>query len=216
MNTLDEKLELIVEEVVKKLQGVNLKQDEDTILVEASGRHVHLSQEDVEYLFGKGHQLQKKKDLSQPGQYACEERVTLIGPRGMIQNVAVLGPARGKTQVELSKSDTVILGSKVPVRMSGDTKDSSPIVIATDKAVLRLEEGAIAAKRHIHITPEDAKKFNVEDKEVVKLKVEGERALIFDEVVIRVSENYSTAAHIDFDEANACGFVNGTRGRIIK
>ncbi|CAM2750415.1 phosphate propanoyltransferase [Hathewaya histolytica] len=216
MNTLDQKLELIVEEVVKKLQDVTLKKDEDTILVEASGRHVHLSQEDVEYLFGKGHQLQKKKDLSQPGQYACEERVTLIGPRGMIQNVAVLGPARGKTQVELSKSDTVILGAKVPVRMSGDTKGSSPIVIATDKAVLRLEEGAIAAKRHIHITPEDAKKFNVEDKEVVKLKVEGERALIFDEVVIRVSENYSTAAHIDFDEANACGFVNGTRGRIIK
>lgn len=216
MSTLDERLEYIVEEVVKKLQETKAEKDDDTILVEASGRHVHLSQEHVEYLFGKGYKLNRKKDLSQPGQYACEERVTLIGPRGIIQNVIVLGPARGATQVELSKSDAVILGTKLSVRMSGDIKGSAPIIIATDKAALRLEEGAIAAKRHIHITPEDAKRFNVKDKEVVKLRVEGERALIFDEVVIRVSPNYSTAAHIDYDEANACGFVNGTRGTIIK
>ncbi|GAA0786297.1 ethanolamine utilization phosphate acetyltransferase EutD [Hathewaya limosa] len=211
MSSLEQKIEYIVEEVVKRL-----KNQENTILVEASGRHVHLSQEHIDLLFGKGYELTKVKELSQPGQYACKERVSLIGPKGMIQNVVVLGPARKETQVELSKSDCVILGTKVPVRMSGDLKGSAPIVIATEKGIVQLPEGAIAAKRHIHISPEDAKRFNIEDKQVVKLKIEGERSLIFDEVVVRVSPNFNTAVHIDYDEANACGFVNGTRATIIK
>lgn len=211
MSTLEQKIEYIVEEVVKRL-----KNQENTILVEASGRHVHLSQEHIDLLFGKGYELTKVKELSQPGQYACKERVSLIGPKGMIQNVVVLGPARKETQVELSKSDCVILGTKVPVRMSGDLKGSAAIIISTEKGIAQLPEGAIAAKRHIHISPEDAKRFNVEDKEVVKLKIEGERSLIFDEVVVRVSPNFNTAVHIDYDEANACGFVNGDRATIIK
>lgn len=211
MSILEQKIEYIVEEVVKRL-----KNQENTILVEASGRHVHLSQEHIDLLFGKGYELTKVKELSQPGQYACKERVKIIGPKGMIQNVVVLGPTRKETQVELSKSDCVILGTKVPVRMSGDLMGSAPIVIATEKGIVQLPEGAIAAKRHIHISPQDAKRFNIEDKEVVKLKIEGERALIFDEVVVRVSPNFNTAVHIDYDEANACGFVNGTRATIIK
>ena len=211
LSSLEQKIEYIVEEVVKRL-----KNQENTILVEASGRHVHLSQEHIDLLFGKGYELTKVKELSQPGQYACKERVSLIGPKGMIQNVVVLGPARKETQVELSKSDCVILGTKVPVRMSGDLKGSAAIIISTEKGIAQLPEGAIAAKRHIHISPEDAKRFNVEDKEVVKLKIEGERSLIFDEVVVRVSPNFNTAVHIDYDEANACGFVNGDRATIIK
>ena len=220
MSNMDKQLDLIVEELLKKLsQNTNdiVKEDEDTILVEASGKHVHLSQEHVELLFGKGYQLKQVRELSQPGQYLCEEKVMVIGPKGILNKVSVLGPARKETQVEVSLNDAVSIGIKAPVRMSGDVKDSAGAVIATANAAVALDEGVIVAKRHIHINPEDAKKFGIEDKEVVQVKVGCEqRELIFDNVVVRVSSSFSTAMHIDYDEANACGFMKNTKAKIIK
>lgn len=213
MNITDLELNYVVGEIVKRLGNDTEKEG---ILMEASGRHVHLSKECVEALFGKGYELTKKRELSQPGQYLCEEKVTLIGPKGVLQNVSVLGPARAETQIELSKSDAVSIGVNAPVRMSGDTKNSGSVILATKNAVVKLEEGVIAAKRHIHITPEDAAKYGVKDKEDVKVKVFGERGLIFDNVAIRVSDKFNTALHIDYDEANACGFTKNMRCQIIK
>ncbi|RXI49094.1 propanediol utilization protein [Clostridium tetani] len=213
MKISNEEINYIVDEVTKRLK----EEKEDLgILIEASGKHVHLSKEHVEKLFGKGYELTKKRDLSQPGQYLCEEKVTLIGPKGIMQNVSVLGPTRENTQVEVSKSDAVSLGINAPIRMSGDTKGTSPIILASKTSVVRLEEGAIVAKRHIHMTPEDALKYGVTDKEKVQVKVKGERSLIFDEVIVRVSDKFNTVVHIDYDEANACGFVKNTRGEILK
>ncbi|GAA0125741.1 ethanolamine utilization phosphate acetyltransferase EutD [Clostridium sp. CTA-19] len=200
----------IVEEVVKRLYG------KKGILVEASGRHIHLSKDMVETLFGKGYKLNKKRDLSQPGQYLCEEKVTIIGPKGVMQNVSVLGPAREHTQVELSKGDAVSIGVNAPVRMSGDIKGSAPITLASKNAVARLEEGVIVAKRHIHITPEDASKYGVKDKENVMVKINGERSLIFDDVAVRVSDKFNTVLHLDYDEANACGYTKDTYCEIVK
>ncbi|KHO36264.1 propanediol utilization protein [Clostridium tetani] len=209
----NEEINYIVSEVTKRLKE---EKEDLRILIEASGKHVHLSKEHVEKLFGKGYELTKKRDLSQPGQYLCEEKITLIGPKGVMQNVSVLGPTRENTQVEISKSDAVSLGINAPIRMSGDTKGTSPIILASKTSVVRLEEGVIVAKRHIHMTPEDALKYGVTDKEKVKVKVKGERSLIFDEVIVRVSDKFNTVVHIDYDEANACGFVKNTRGEILK
>ncbi|SHH48464.1 Propanediol utilization protein [Clostridium collagenovorans DSM 3089] len=213
MNSMNNKIDYIVGEI---LERINQCKDEDTILVEASGRHVHLSKKDVETLFGEGYELTKKRDLSQPGQYLCEEKVMVIGPRGVLQAVSVLGPARAETQVELSKSDAVSVGINAPVRMSGDIKNSGSCIIATQKAAIKLEEGVIAAMRHIHITPEDAEKFNVANGEIVGIELQGERGLIFNKVAVRVSPKFNTAIHLDYDEANACGFTNGIRAKIIK
>lgn len=213
MKISNEEINYIVDEVTKRLKE---KKEDLGILIEASGKHVHLSKEHVEKLFGEGYELTKKRDLSQPGQYLCEEKVMLIGPKGVMQNVSVLGPTRGNTQVEVSKSDAVSLGINAPIRMSGDINGTSPIILASKTSVVRLEEGAIVAKRHIHMTPEDALKYGVTDKEKVQVKVKGERSLIFDEVIVRVSDKFNTVVHIDYDEANACGFVKNTRGEILK
>ncbi len=208
---MDEKLlDTVVEKVVNKIK------EQTFIEVEASGRHVHLSRECVEMIFGKGYVLTKAKELSQPSQYACKERVTIMGPKGSISNVVVLGPEREKTQVEISLTDGLILGIKAEIRESGDIEGSSPIIIASDRGAVRLEEGCIVAKRHIHITKKDAEKFNVHDKEIVKAEIFGKRKLIFDDVVVRVNENFKAYMHIDYDEANACGFTKGTLARIIK
>ncbi|MBU3132284.1 phosphate propanoyltransferase [Clostridium gasigenes] len=208
---MDDKLiDNLVEQVLSKVK------EEIFIGVEASGRHVHLSRECIDILFGKGYQLTKVKELSQPGQFACKERVTLIGPKGSMANVVVLGPERKDTQVEISATDALILGLKVPVRESGDVKGSCGILIVGEKSAVKLEEGTIIAKRHIHLTPKDAKKFKVNDKENVKVQVLGSRKLIFDDVAIRVSEHFNSKMHIDYDEANACGFKNGILARIIK
>lgn len=203
-------LNSIVDEVVKRVK------DEAFIEVEASGRHVHLAEKDIEKLFGANYKLTKIKDLSQPGQFACKERVTIKGPKGSIKNVVVLGPARAETQVEVSLTDSLALGVKPPIKMSGELLDTPGITIESDKGVVNLDRGLIAAKRHIHVSKEDAKKFEVKDNDLVKVKVFGERPLIFDDVVIRVSEDYTTFMHIDYDEANACGFKSGTFARIIK
>ncbi|MDN5341190.1 MAG: putative phosphotransacetylase [Oceanotoga sp.] len=203
-------MEKIIEKITDKV--IN----ELFIKVEASGRHVHLSQEHLELLFGKNYKLTKTKDLSQPGQYACEERVTLIGPKGKIENVVILGPVRKNTQVEVSKTDLRPLGLNAPIRESGDIKGSGSIKIKTEKTELEIKEGLIIAKRHIHMTPEDAKKHGVKDEEIVNVKIFSNRPLIFEDVVIRVSDNYKTFMHIDYDEANACGFKKDTLAIIKK
>ncbi|RDY23492.1 phosphate propanoyltransferase [Romboutsia maritimum] len=200
----------IIEEVLDRVKK------EAFIQVEASGRHVHLSKEHVEALFGYGYKLNKAKDLSQPGQYACKERVMIVGPKGTLKNVVVLGPERKETQVEISLTDSNVLGVKVPIRQSGDLKNTPGLKILANDNVVNLENGAICARRHVHITNEDANKFKVSDNQVVSVKVFGERPLVFDDVVVRVSDNFNTSMHIDYDEANACGFSKGTLGRILK
>lgn len=176
-----------------------------TIVIETSARHVHLTQENVEVLFGKGATLTPKKYLSQPGQFASEERVDIVGPKNTIPHVSVLGPVRSYNQVEVSLTDARKLGLQPPVRESGNIKGSAPIKIVGPKGELNLTEGVIIAKRHIHFTPEDAEKYGVKNKQIVKVKVNGERALIFDEVIIRVTPTSATFMHIDVDEANAAG-----------
>ncbi|WP_291570249.1 ethanolamine utilization phosphate acetyltransferase EutD [Clostridium sp. UBA4548] len=213
MSTMEMNLNYIVDEVVKRLK---CDVEDEGILVEASGRHVHLSKDAVEVLFGKGYKLTKKRELSQPGQYLCEEKVTLIGPKGTIHNVSVLGPEREETQVELSKTDAVAIGAKAPVKMSGDIEKSGSVVLSSGNTVLKLDKGVIAAKRHIHITPEDAKKYNVSNNEEVNIKVIGERGVIFTNVAVRVSDKFNTVVHLDYDEANACGFTKGMKAVIVK
>ena len=185
------------------------------VLLETSARHIHLSQEHVDILFGAGHQLTHKKDLSQPGQFACEERVTVVGPKKEIKNVSILGPVRKESQVELSATDARSIGLNAPVRESGVLEGSAPCKLVGPAGEVDLDYGVIVAKRHIHITPEDAQAFGVSDKEIVKVKVDSDgRSLIFDDVVVRVSASYATAMHIDTDEANACG--GATVGEIVK
>ena len=181
--------------------------------MEASGRHVHLTQEQIMTLFG--HELTPAKPLSQPGQFAARERVTVVGPKGELKNVAVLGPARKEGQVELSLTDARALGLSVPVRQSGDVKDSPGVNLIGPAGQLRLERGAIAAQRHIHLTPADAARFGVKDKQVVKLQTFTARPLMFEDVVVRVSPDFAPRVHLDYDEANACGFSTGDFGRII-
>lgn len=206
MIKIDALINNIVEEVKSKL----------SVLVEASGRHVHLSQADADILFGKGYQFKIKKELSQPGQYAYEERVDVTGPKGTIKNVAILGPCRNKTQIEVSMTDARQLGINAPVRLSGDTANTPGCKITNGNTSIDVSEGVIVAKRHIHVTPEDAKRFGINNNDVLKIKVFADRPLIFDDICARISEKFSTAVHIDYDEANACGFKADTVGIIVK
>lgn len=186
-------------------------------IVETSARHVHLSQEHLEILFGKGAELTKKKDLSQPGQFACEERVTVVGPKKEMPNVSILGPVRPETQVELSATDARSIGIAAPIRESGDVKNSGPCKIIGPKGEVEISEGVIIAKRHIHLTPETAAERNVKDKDIVWVKIDTEgRKAILGDVVVRVSEKYAPAMHIDTDESNAVSAFNGLEGEIIE
>lgn len=186
------------------------------ILVETSARHIHLSQQDFEILFGKNTKLTIRKNLSQPGQFACNERVTIIGPKNEIQNVSILGPLRAQTQVEISLTDARKLGLNVPIRESGDLADSPGCTLVGPKGPLNISEGVIAAKRHIHIDPKSAESFNLQDGQNVKVKITSEyRSLIFDDVLVRVNENFSPAMHIDTDEANATGINSNVYGEIL-
>lgn len=184
------------------------------IPIEASGRHIHLSQKDSEILFGKDYKFTVIKELSQPGQFACKERVRLVGPKGVIEGVVVLGPVRNKTQVELSLTDARLLGIKGVLRISGDINNTPGIIVTNGENILKLDEGVIVAKNHIHMTLEDAKNYNVKDGELVKIKVYSERPLIFEDVVIRVTEKSKLAMHIDYDEANACMLAKDSYGEI--
>ncbi len=176
------------------------------ILVETSARHVHLTAADLETLFGAGYTLTPKKNLSQPGQYACEERVDVVGPKRTLSGVSILGPVRSATQVELSLTDARSIGVVAPVRESGDIAGSGACRLVGPKGEVELTEGVIAAKRHIHMTPADAEEYGCVDKQVVSVKVETDgRALTFGDVVVRVSPQYALAMHIDTDESNAAG-----------
>lgn len=181
--------------------------------LEASGRHVHLTKEQAKILFG--HSLTPDRPLSQPGQFLSKERVTVVGPKGKFQNVAVLGPERKSAQVEISLTDARSLGVKPPVRLSGDTKESPGCTLAGPCGSVRIGEGVIAAQRHIHLTPQDAARFGVRDKQVVKLQTFTSRPAVFEDVMVRISPDFAAAVHLDYDEANACGFQNGDWGRII-
>lgn len=186
------------------------------VLVETSARHVHVSSRVLAILFGEGYELTKKKDLSQPGQYACEERVAVIGPKNSFPAVSILGPVRNETQVELSAGDARSIGIKAPIRESGDLEGSAPCKLVGPKGEVELKDGVIIAKRHIHMTPEDAEKYGLSDKQIVSVKVDtDERSLVFGDVVVRVSPSYALAMHIDTDESNAAGCVPGLMGDII-
>lgn len=182
--------------------------------LEASGRHVHVNEEQAQILFGHG--LTPLRPLSQPGQYLAQERVTVKGPKGEFQNVAVLGPARGKAQVEISLTDGKTLGILPPVRLSGDVANSPGAELIGPMGRITISEGVIAAKRHIHMTPEDAKHFGVKDKQIVRLQTFTDRPVVFEDVAVRVSPDFETFVHLDYDEANACGFQKGDLGRISK
>ena len=198
---------------------MNIHELTDTILknifieMESSGRHVHVTKTQAEQLFG--HDLTPDKPLSQPGQWVAKERVTVIGPKGEYKNVAVLGPERGEAQVEISLTDGRTLGITPPVRPSGRVENSPGAVLKGPMGQVNLTRGVIAAQRHIHITPQDAARFGVKDKQTVKLQTYTDRPLVFEDVLVRVSKDFATRVHLDFDEANACGYKQGDLGRIV-
>lgn len=181
--------------------------------LEASGRHVHVTKEQAMTLFSHG--LTQERPLSQPGQYLSRERVTVRGPKGEFRNVAVLGPERKAGQVEVSLSDARSLGLPAPVRLSGNTAGTPGAELIGPRGTVKLGEGVIAAQRHIHLTPEAAQNFGVRDGQTVKLKTYTDRPLIFEDVAVRVSPDFAPYAHLDYDEANACGFRKGDLGRIL-
>ena len=179
------------------------------IPVEISARHVHLSKADKEILFGAGYTLTRKRDLSQPGQYLCEERVKLVTQSGEIANVAVLGPERKETQVELSFTDARMLGVKPPIRLSGDLRDAADVMIIGPKGVITAKGSVIVAKAHVHMTPDDARKYGVEHGQSVHIRMGTERSMTLNDVQVRVDQNFGLAVHIDYDEANAAQVSGG-------
>lgn len=199
----NQRVSALVEAVVSRL----------FVELEASGRHVHVTKQQALELFG--HPLTPKRPLSQPGQYLANERVTVVGPRGEFHNVAVLGPERKEAQVEVSLTDARTLGVEVPIRLSGSVKGSPGVTLVSDRSRVRLREGVIAAQRHIHLTPEDAARFGVKDKQIVKLHTYTARPVVFEDVAVRVSPDFASYVHLDYDEANACGFQKGDLGRIL-
>ena len=187
-----------------------------TVLVETSARHVHVTKEDLAILFGEGYELTKKKDLSQPGQFACNERIAVVGPKGQFPAVSILGPERNATQVEISASDARSIGVVAPVRESGDIKGSAGCKLVGPKGEIEISEGVIVAKRHIHMTTKDAENYGLSDKQVVSVKIPSDdRELIFGDVVVRVNDSYALAMHIDTDESNAALAKPGTMGIIL-
>lgn len=207
MNYLSEKdIREIVAEVIAQSglqKGASCRTKGREIPVEISARHVHLTQEAVDVLFGKGYQLTRKRDLSQPGQFLSEERVKLVTARGQIANVGILGPVRKEIQVELSLTDARILGVQAPICLSGDLEGAADVVIVGPQGVVTAKESVIVAKAHVHMTPADAECYGVSDDEHVSIRLEGERSVTLNDVIVRVRSDYALAVHIDFDEANA-------------
>lgn len=198
-----EQIQMLTEQLIHRL----------FVELEASGRHVHVTREQAQTLFGHG--LTPKRPLSQPGQYLANERVTVVGPKGTFENVAVLGPERKEAQVEISLTDGRTLGLEAPVRLSGDVSGTPGVTLNGPAGTVTLNQGVIAAQRHIHLTPEDARNFGVKDKQVVKLQTFTARPVIFQDVAVRVSPEFASYVHLDYDEANACGFAKGDLGRIL-
>ncbi|MEI6388056.1 MAG: phosphate propanoyltransferase [Spirochaetota bacterium] len=190
---------------------------ESKVVVNLSNRHIHVSREDLEALFGKGHQLTKTRDLKQPGQFACDETVTIKGPKGMFEAVRILGPERKETQCEILASDVFKLGVPgCPTRESGQLEGSMGMEIVGPAGSVKKDKGLIIAKRHIHFDPPAAALFGVVDKELVSIRVGGERSAIFENVVCRVHPTYALECHLDFDEGNAVGIGNGTMGEVLR
>jgi len=190
--------------------------EKEKVLVEVSARHVHITQADLELLFGAGYALTPKKPLSQPGQYAAEERVDVVGPKSTIKNVVILGPVRKASQVEVSLTDARTLGVEAIIRESGHIDQTKGVTLVGPKGQIELSQGVIAAKRHVHLTPETATYYGVADKQIVNVKiVTDQRSTTFGDVVIRVSESFAPAMHIDTDEANAAGISGSALGEII-
>lgn len=208
MNIDENLMEKITQKVLDELQSAKIP-------IEASGRHAHLSREAIDALFGKGYELTPSAELSQPGQYACKERIQIQGSKGSFPSVIVLGPQRPETQVELSLTDALSIGIKAPVRMSGKISGTPGAKLIGPNGEYDIPDGVIIAERHIHMSPEDADKYGVKDGQIVSVKVEGERSLTFHNITLRVSANFATYMHIDYDEANACGFKKGMKGKLI-
>lgn len=206
----------IVNRVMSELGGTNQKED-NTVPVGVSNRHIHLSVDDAETLFGKGYQLTPLKDLSQPGQFACKETLTIVGPSlRPIENVRVLGPVRKASQVEISRTDSFTLKVKPPVRESGDIAGSAPITIIGPKGVVQLKEGCIIANRHIHMSTAEGAQFGLADGDYVDVETSGERRTKFYDVQVRVNKDFRLEMHIDTDDANAAGIGNGAKVKIVK
>lgn len=203
-----------MDELVKTVLEATLQAG--LVQVEVSARHVHLCRQDVETLFGPGASLTPKRDLSQPGQYLAEERVTIVGPKGKKERTAVLGPARGETQVELSKSDCVELGIPAPLRESGDVAGSGAVTLEGPAGSITILQGGIIARNHIHMTPETAESLALRDRDQVSVKVLTDRPVTFAHVLIRVSPNFRNRMHVDFDEANAANVQGFTLGKILR
>jgi len=189
-------------------------QKQQPFQVEVSAHHIHLTQEHVEALFGKGHQLTKHADLSQPGQYACKEQLAIVGPKGRIERVRVLGPTRKYTQIEIAMTEQFKLGVHPPIRESGDIVDSPGCTLESPTGSVKVDRGVICALRHVHMTPEDALRYGVRDKSVVQVRIAGDRELVFGDVLVRVDPSFALAMHIDTDEANAAHVKNGAQGFI--
>lgn len=186
------------------------------VIVETSAHHVHVTQEDLETLFGKGAKLTNKKDLSQPGQFASFERVDIVGPKSTIKNVSILGPTRPETQVEISLTEARKIGVVAPIRMSGDIKGSAGCKLVGPEGEVELKEGVIAAARHIHLDPKTADDLGVKNSDTVKVAInEGMRPLVFDNVIVRVSERFAPAVHVDTDESNAAGLTKTIEAEVI-
>ncbi len=216
METYDDALKLFSEFLKSAEQCGCSNANVEDIPVGVSNRHVHLSKEDLSILFGEGYELTNLKDLSQPGQYAAKELVTLCGPKGVIEKVRVLGPTRSKTQVEVMLGDCVKLGVKSHLRQSGDLSGSEKITLVGTKGSVQIKEGLIVAQRHIHMLPSDATKLNVHDNEIVKVEVGGPRGGIFNEVLVRVSNEAQLEFHVDIEEANALCITGDTKVRICR
>ena len=190
---------------------------DNKILVETSARHVHVTEADLKVLFGENAQLSVKKMLSQPGQFATNERVTVVGPKKELAGVSILGPVRSATQVEISLTDARSIGVAAPIRESGDIDGTPGCKLVGPCGEVEISQGVIAAKRHIHMTPADAANFGVSDKEIVSVKIDTDgRSTVYGDVVVRVNDNFSLAMHIDTDESNAAGCGPNTYGEIVK
>ncbi|MEJ6950393.1 phosphate propanoyltransferase [Natronospora cellulosivora (SeqCode)] len=218
-----ELLSMITAEVLKAVKNSQStssackNKNNDSIPVGVSVRHVHISQEDLEVLYGKGYKLTKKKDLAQPGEFAANEVVTAVGPKlRSISNIRILGPVRSKTQVELAKTDGIQLGINPPLRKSGDLAGSAGITLVGPKGSLTFNEGAIQANRHIHMGPADAARFAVKNDELVSVEVDGDKGLVFKNVQVRVNEGWVLEMHLDTDDANAAGINCGTQVKLLK
>lgn len=207
---LEKIVDIIFNKIYTKLKKIGY------IEVEASGRHVHLSREVIDNLFGKDYQLTNLKALSQPGQFVSKERVMLIGPKGQLPNVVILGPEREKSQIEVSKTDAKILGIDAPIKESGKIQGTAAIEMRANGKTLYLNEGVLVAERHIHMSTEDAENLSLIDGECVDIELDTDRPMIFKNVKLRVSDNYDTFMHIDYDEANACNLPARTLGLILK